>query len=125
MVTTNVEHMDMDKQHDVAIAERFTPRMPEPVSYGFTAGVLRVAWTREPPFTIAGRDGQVFTAILTEVNVDRSMLPTDAVDAALRGLVVRAPQGRLARITGVERHCTMQQGLGASLGILLVPVEES
>lgn len=103
---------------------KFMPRGPTPVSWGFQAGVIQVSWTREPPFTITGRPGCVHTATITEIAVDREALESAVVNAALVGLVVRAPDGALSRITGMESFCTVIQPRGAALGLLLVPMEE-
>lgn len=103
----------------------FSPRPPAPLSYGFGAGVIRIAWTREPLFAVKGREGYVYTATITEINVDRGTLPSEVVRGALFALIVRAPDGVLSRIVGVEMFCTMHQTVGAWLGLLLVAIEEA
>lgn len=102
----------------------FTPPPTTPLICGFTAGVIRITWARDNSYTISGRDGQMFAAEITEMHV-RATLPTDVIRQALHNLIVRAPDGRLSRITGVEMFCMHSQGADATLGILLVPLEES
>lgn len=104
----------------------FTPRSPEPIIYGFTAGVIRITWARDKPYVVTGCEGQMFAAEIAELDVAASHgLPTEVVRQALSDLVVRAPDDVLSRITGVEMFCTHHQGVGATLGILLVPLNEN
>jgi hypothetical protein len=99
---------------------------PEPYSHlGFAAGVFTIAWSEEPPFEIGGRVGLVRTAEIIACHTRAARLPTGVVCAALVGLVVRDPDLKLVRITGVERFCTMTQGEGSKLGLLVLTVEES
>lgn len=87
---------------------------------------MRVSWARDKPYAIAGREGQMFAAEITELGVHATYgLPTDIARQALRNLIVRAPDGVLSRITGVEVFCTVHQGVGSTLGILLVSIDES
>lgn len=105
----------------------FAPPLPTPISYGFTAGVLRVLWTREPPIEISGRAGLMFMARLAECHTRTETLGRDLVNAGLTGLVVRAPNGTLSRIASVESYATTNlggTGHGETLGVLLVPIDE-
>lgn len=112
------------REVSTSVPTKFYPRMPMPVCRGFEAGVLRIVWTREPPYEITGRVGVIRTAEITEVHPDRSQIPSATIRSALHGLVVRGPDGALARITGVEMFCTVSQNRGSSIGLLLVPMEE-
>lgn len=92
---------------------------------GFTAGILQISWLDEPPWSIPDR-GLVYPAQITECHTHSEALPRDLVNAALIGLVVRAPDGRLSKITGVESFATMSLSSAIGrIGLLLVPVEES
>lgn len=110
------------------------PRFVRPEPYvvppddlrGFTAGVLRIEWTQPAEsFEFAGRAGRMFTARIVECRTRRETPQSDAVSTSLQGLVVRAPDGALSRVAGVEMFCSMIQYVGAPIGLLLVPVEES
>lgn len=91
---------------------------------GFTVGVLRISWLPDAPYTITGHPGQVYSAQLAECHTRTETLPRDAVNAALRGVVVRAPDGKLSVIRGVESYATMHLHAGMPIGLLLVPMEE-
>jgi hypothetical protein len=97
---------------------------------GFTAGVLHVSWTNgtdAAPTEIAGRPGRLFSAQIDGCVTRSEMLLRDMVNQALVGLVVRAPDGKLSRIAGVESFATMRLGTGPTgkIGVLLVPVDET
>lgn len=94
-------------------------------SRGFVVGVIGVAWSAEPSFEITGRAGRMHTAEVIGIAVRGEGLPRDLFTAALLGAVVRAPDGTLSRITGVESFCTVSQWTGAKIGVLLVPVSET
>ena len=103
----------------------YSSPLPPPVSYGFTAGILRVAWIREPPATVTGRpECRLQVAHIVECHSRTETLPRDLVNTALIGLIVRSPDGALSRIIGVESPVTMGLGVGSNLGILLSPVDE-
>lgn len=92
---------------------------------GFTAGVLRIAWAGRLPDAITGQPGLVYPAQIVECATRAETLPAGILKASLMGLVVRAPDGQLSRVTGVEAFATMHLGpANGSLGLLLVPVEE-
>lgn len=107
-----------------SVPTKYYPRMPMPVCWGFEAGVLRIAWMRDPPYEVTGRIGVIRTAEITEVHTDRSQMTSETIRSALHGLVVRGPDGAPSRITGVEMFCTVSQNRGSSIGLLLVPMEE-
>jgi hypothetical protein len=88
----------------------------------FGAGVLTIVWADEPPFTLTGR-GPVYVVVIVDCDTASESLSRDLVNAALHGLIVRAPDGSLGRIAGVESHCITPLGVGQNLGLLLAPVE--
>lgn len=98
---------------------------PDPLSLvpsdGFSAGVITVRWkASEGSYVITGRDGRCYVA---DITIDkRGQLDRDLGTKALQGLIVRAPDGSLARIAGVESFATT--GLHGPVGLLLVPVDE-
>jgi hypothetical protein len=113
-------------------APRFTPPesyVPPPEDLlGFTAGVMRVTWTLPvQTFEIAGRPRLVYVAQIAEIHTRGESLKSADARAALTGLVVWSPEGKIARIAGVEMFAMMHVGTGASgnIGLLLVPMEES
>ena len=94
---------------------------------GFTAGVLHVTWLcGSAPIEIQGRPGLLYPAQITECHTVDETLPRDAVNVALVGLVVRAPDAdaTLSRIAGIESFATTPLGTGPSgaIGVLLVPL---
>ncbi len=104
---------------------RFEPdTRPGLVIHGFTAGILRIVWERLETYAVTGRDGLIYLARIIECDTDRNMISTEILRAALHGLVVQSPSGALARITGVEAHCTINRFVGEQIGILLVPVDQ-
>lgn len=104
------------------MSEKF--RAPDPLlivpARGFVAGVIDVVWRLESPIEIAGREGRMYSADIG-INI-RGQLPRDVGVKALQGLVVRAPDGSLARVAGVESFAT--HGLIGPVGLLLVPLDE-
>lgn len=95
----------------------FTPpdHQPPQPSTGFTAGVLTIEWTGET----LGRT--VHGAQITNIDTPTGALNRDVTHRALTGLVVRAPDGALARIAAVESFATMSLTTGTvgRLGIAL------
>jgi hypothetical protein len=105
------------------IEPKFTrPPDPPPLvpSKGFTAGVLAIEWAGDS-YEITGR-GHVHTAIL-RVNTDDGWLPRAAVNEALLKAIVRAPDGSIACVHGVESFCSMQLVDGERIGVLLKPLD--
>lgn len=89
---------------------------------GFDVGVLRIEWVTDPdrePWTIPGRLGKVWPALIAECRTKRQTLDRDAVHAALLGVVVRGPDGHLAVIRGVESPATMSLYVDVQIGLLL------
>lgn len=120
--------MTSDDPRDLMRRPRFTtpaPYTPDPADLlGFSAGVLRLEWDQPTEsFEIRGRAGRVYTARLAEIRTPRGIINTGDLDA-LVGLIVRSPDGVLSKVTGVERFVSMIQVTGASVGLVLVPVEE-
>ena len=116
-------------------ASRFVrPEPPEPYVVpaedlrGFRAGVVNIAWAQPVDASvIAGRDGRVLVAQVTDVRTQTGRLKIEDARATLHGTIVRAPDGALSRITGVQTFLMpeiMVNGPGGEIGLLLVPVEE-
>ncbi len=102
------------------------PPQPPPLVPGFTVGVLRVEWSTRS-YSIAGRKGLVWVAAITECFTGQTNcrhLDHGIANAALIGAVVQGPDGVVSRIAGIEAHCTFTLGVGAEIGILLVPLVE-
>lgn len=115
-----------------ALAEAPPPRFtapPRPAlvpSKGFTAGVLSIEWTGDS-LEITGREGRLFTARVAAIDTYREMLDSKLAFSSLVGLVVKAPDGSLARITGVETFLQLRfsvSGPAGDIGLLLAPVDE-
>jgi hypothetical protein len=112
---------------------RFTrpePYAPEPADLlGFSAGVLRIEWTQPAEsFEITGRPGRVYVALVVECRTSSGRLKIEDARATLHGTIVRAPDGTLSKITGVQTFLTGHVSVGGpegDLGLLLVPVEET
>lgn len=99
----------------------FEPRSPAPSSPspGFAAGVLRVAWSRAP--SLPG----TFSATIVECRTRSRLFPRDLIVGALTGMIVRAPDGQLSRIAGVESSAGAGLCAGSEIGLLLVAVREA
>lgn len=104
----------------------FTPpdHQPPQPSTGFTAGVLTIEWTGETWSTPSGLRTPARTvhgAQITNIDTPTGALNRDVTHRALTGLVVRAPDGALARIAAVESFATMSLTTGTvgRLGIAL------
>jgi hypothetical protein len=112
---------------------KFTP--PEPYQVppldlvGFDAGILRVRWVQPvESFEVSGRTGRVYVARVVECRTRTGRIKTEGARAMLHGMIVRAPDGALSRIAGLETFLMMEMGVSGpagDVGILLVPVGES
>jgi hypothetical protein len=118
------EHEDQRRERRFTKPEPYTPDPSDLL--GFSAGVLRLEWKQPAEsFGISGRAGRLHIAQIVEFRTRRGMLQSEAVSASLNGMIIRAPDGALSRVSGVEMFCTMIQVTGAAIGLLLVPVEET
>lgn len=92
-------------------------------STGFDVGILRIEWLPGAPWSVHGRP--VYPAQIAECQNRNESMPRDMVNAALHGVLVRAPDGTLGVIRGVESFATMNLSPAiGQIGILLVPVDE-
>jgi hypothetical protein len=115
------------------VDDRFTrpePYTPDPVDLlGFGAGVLRLEWKQPTEsFVVTGRPGRVFVASVVECRTSTGTMKNGYAHETLHRTCVRAPDGTLSRITGVETFLIGHVSVGGpagDLGLLLVPVEES
>lgn len=89
-------------------------------------GVLDITYRRPAePYTITGREGRMFVADIVACRTGSGRVSLDRGRAMLQGAVVRAPDGAISKIVGVETFCMPEMGVGGPmgiLGILLVPV---